>query len=87
MLELRIVGVKPFVSVFYKNTTAEPTAMYIPNCGTLCPLEKLYDLYAPLLPQNWESECQMSMLSMSYVEVDIESTFGEYIHLKYVFIL
>ncbi|XP_059611252.1 prostatic acid phosphatase isoform X2 [Phlebotomus argentipes] len=73
MLELRLFDGKPFVSVFYKNTTAEPEAMDIPRCGKSCPLEKMFLLYADLLPDDWESECKLPLMTMSYEEVDLSS--------------
>lgn len=58
MLELREYNNEAFVSVFYKNTTAEPQLMQIPECGVSCPLKKMYELYEDVLPKNWESECE-----------------------------
>jgi lysosomal acid phosphatase len=78
MIELRQIQKKPYISIFYKNTTDEPVAMYIPNCGPLCPLEKMYDLYEAVLPKNLEQECQLSLLSMPYVDVDFDSTLSKY---------
>ncbi|XP_063704705.1 prostatic acid phosphatase [Culicoides brevitarsis] len=57
MLELREYQNEAFVSVFYKNTSAEPQLMDLPGCGVACPLEKMYKLYADVLPENWEAEC------------------------------
>lgn len=32
--------------------------MTIPHCGTLCPLERMFELYADMLPTGtWEEEC------------------------------
>uniref|UniRef100_U5EX31 acid phosphatase n=1 Tax=Corethrella appendiculata TaxID=1370023 RepID=U5EX31_9DIPT len=76
LVELRVINKEPFVSIFYKNTTAEPIAMNIPNCGQLCPLDEMFKIYEPVLPVNWESECRLSMLQMSYVDVEIKSTIG-----------
>lgn len=72
MMELRMVNSKPTVSVFYKNTTAEPQAMNIPKCGTACPLDKMFKLYANVLPTDWEAECKMSMLSMTYEDANLQ---------------
>lgn len=58
MLELRDYNNEHYVSVFYKNTTAEPQLMEIPGCGVSCPLKKMYELYQDVLPENWEAECE-----------------------------
>jgi lysosomal acid phosphatase len=77
MIELHLIDQRPYISVFYKNTSAEPEAMYIPNCGQRCPLDKMFELYEAVLPVDWEQECQLSMLSMPYVDVDFDATLGE----------
>ncbi|XP_055615483.1 testicular acid phosphatase homolog [Toxorhynchites rutilus septentrionalis] len=60
MVELRSAADgKPFVSVYYRDSEAEPEAMSIPNCGTRCPLEKFGELYKHLIPDNWEKECEL----------------------------
>lgn len=63
-----------YVSVFYKNTSAEPEPMNIPNCGMRCPLSQTFKVYEDILPENWERECQVSFLSLTYVEADIRSS-------------
>ncbi|XP_058129225.1 prostatic acid phosphatase [Anopheles ziemanni] len=66
---------EPYVQVFYKNTTADvPFSLPIPGCGERCPLAKMFEIYDEIIPKDWESECQLSMLSMSYVEADLNST-------------
>uniref|UniRef100_A0A1B0CSJ6 Uncharacterized protein n=1 Tax=Lutzomyia longipalpis TaxID=7200 RepID=A0A1B0CSJ6_LUTLO len=68
MLEMRLIDEKPYISVFYKNTTAEPEAMNIPRCGPSCPLDKMFTLYKDLLPTDWEAECKLPLMTMSYEE-------------------
>lgn len=63
-----------YVSVYYKNTTAEPLLLPIPGCGKYCPLSKVFQVYADILPDSWERECQVSFLSLTYVEADMSST-------------
>uniref|UniRef100_A0A336M3V2 acid phosphatase n=1 Tax=Culicoides sonorensis TaxID=179676 RepID=A0A336M3V2_CULSO len=58
MMELREFNKTTYVSVFYKNTTAEPQAMNIPNCGVSCPLQKMCELYDDVIPAQWEIECE-----------------------------
>lgn len=76
MLELRksTSGDEPYVSVYYKNTTEEPEPMSIPNCGKRCPLSKMFTVYRDILPENWQRECEVSILSLTYVEADMNSS-------------
>lgn len=75
MIELRLVNDKPYIQVFYKNTTDEnPPAMHIPNCGQLCALEDMYKTYEDVLPTNdHTTECRISMMTMTYEEADFGS--------------
>lgn len=52
---------KPYISVFYRNSSQEPSALSIPNCGVACPLDRMFDLHADILPRNWQEECEMIM--------------------------
>lgn len=76
MLELRISEEKPYISVFYKNSTDEPNPLEIPGCGISCPLDKMYELYKDILPEDWKSECKLSMLSMTYEEANLGNAMG-----------
>ncbi|EDW58375.1 prostatic acid phosphatase isoform X1 [Drosophila virilis] len=77
MFELRVDdNNRPLVSVFYKNTTAEPLPMYIPGCGVSCPLSKMYALYEDVLPENWTDECKRSTLTMTYEEANLGAATG-----------
>lgn len=57
LLELREFQNKPYVSVFYKNSTAEPTLFEIPGCGVACPLSQMFEIYKDVIPGDWDSEC------------------------------
>lgn len=72
MFELRIIKKQPFMSILYKNTTETPKPMYIPGCGTSCPLSKMFEVYAAVIPEDWDVECKMSMLSMTYDEANLQ---------------
>uniref|UniRef100_A0A1L8DYR1 acid phosphatase n=2 Tax=Nyssomyia neivai TaxID=330878 RepID=A0A1L8DYR1_9DIPT len=74
MLEMRLIDEKPYISVFYKNTTAEPEPMNIPRCGKSCPLDKMFSLYNDALPTDWEDECKLPLMTMSYEEMEISSS-------------
>jgi lysosomal acid phosphatase len=63
LFELREISGKHFVQVFYKNST-EPRLLDLPNCGTLCPLEKMFEVYKDVIPGSWEEECRLSILQM-----------------------
>uniref|UniRef100_A0A182HT87 acid phosphatase n=1 Tax=Anopheles arabiensis TaxID=7173 RepID=A0A182HT87_ANOAR len=75
LLELRqpANGGQAYVELFYKNTTGEPYRLVVPGCDARCPLERMFEIYDNILPQDWEAECQLSLLSMSYVEADLNS--------------
>lgn len=77
MLELRLRNNVPYVSILYKNTTSEPTVMTIKNCGTMCPLDTMFSIYDDVLPKNWESECRLSVMTMTYEDVDIQPTLSK----------
>uniref|UniRef100_A0A1I8NCK5 acid phosphatase n=1 Tax=Musca domestica TaxID=7370 RepID=A0A1I8NCK5_MUSDO len=77
LLEMRLNDKnEPFISIFYKNSTAEPQPMLIPDCGIECPLNKLFNIYSDILPQDWDSECKLSTLMMTYEEANIGTAMG-----------
>ncbi|XP_023293172.2 prostatic acid phosphatase isoform X1 [Lucilia cuprina] len=77
MLELRLdEKLQPYVSIFYKNTTAEPEPLYIPDCGVACPLNQMFNIYSDILPKDWESECKLSTLMMTYEEANVGTAMG-----------
>lgn len=67
----------PMVQIFYKNTTEDPRAMYIPNCGISCPLEKLYRIYNDIIPGNFDEECRLSILTMTYEDAEMNASLGK----------
>ncbi|XP_073817292.1 acid phosphatase 1 isoform X3 [Musca autumnalis] len=77
LLEMRLNDKnEPYISIFYKNTTADPEPMLIPDCGIECPLNKLFNIYSDILPQDWDSECKLSTLMMTYEEANIGTAMG-----------
>lgn len=54
---------KYYVQAYYKNST-EPMLLDLPNCGTLCPLDQMFEVYKDILPVDWEQECALSILQM-----------------------
>lgn len=75
-MELRLQNNQEMVQVFYKNTTDTPAPLYIPNCGTSCPLHLMYSLYNDVLPGDFDDECRLSLLSMTYEEAELSSAMG-----------
>lgn len=83
MIELRILNKIPFVSVFYKNTTEEPKLMFIPDCGTMCPLDVMIKLYKDVLPDDWINECRMPKLMLKGYAIDDSKTKPYHLWCKY----
>uniref|UniRef100_A0A034VI38 acid phosphatase n=1 Tax=Bactrocera dorsalis TaxID=27457 RepID=A0A034VI38_BACDO len=78
LFELRIDEQnQPFVSIFYKNNSAEPTLLSIPDCGVSCPLAKMHTIYNDILPVDWEKECRLSTMMMPYDEANIGLAMGK----------
>lgn len=77
LLELRMKNEVPMVQIFYKNSTDDPRAMYIPNCGITCPLEKLYQIYNAIIPGDFGDECRLSILTMTYEDAEINASMGK----------
>lgn len=78
LLELRQpkTGGEPYVSVYYKNSSADPILLDIPDCDQRCPLGLMFKVYEDILPENWKRECQVSFLSLTYVEADVGTSGG-----------
>lgn len=51
--------------------------MHIPNCGISCPLEKLYQIYDAIIPGQFEEECRLSILTMTYEDAEISGSMGK----------
>lgn len=61
MFEVRKLKNDYVLQIFYRNTTTEtPKALNIPNCGCMCPLSKMFELYDDVLPDgDFETECRL----------------------------
>lgn len=59
--ELYKTNASYYVQIFYKNSIdTNIPALTIPNCGTKCPLDKLYKLYEDILPtRSFNEECKL----------------------------
>lgn len=73
MFELRKLDKEYRVQVFYKNSTGEPQPLDLPGCGTSCALDKMFEVYKPVLPVDWEKECSLSLLQMPLM-VDVDDS-------------
>uniref|UniRef100_A0A0K8SQ83 acid phosphatase n=1 Tax=Lygus hesperus TaxID=30085 RepID=A0A0K8SQ83_LYGHE len=60
LIELRMPfdSSEPVVSMWYKNSTKEPFLLEMPDCGSCCPLAQMERRLKPVIPENWEKECQ-----------------------------
>lgn len=67
-----------YIQLFYKNSTDENLVpLNIPTCGQKCSLERFRKVYESIIPVNsFEKECQLSMLSMTYEEIDFHGVDG-----------
>lgn len=62
IVELRNYQNEAYVQLYYKNSEMTPEPINIPQCGTACPLSKMYELYAEILPQNdFPTECNIGV--------------------------
>lgn len=49
----------------------------IPSCGKKCSIENFRKIYEKIIPVNgFEKECKVSMLSMTYEEIDFHGFDG-----------
>ncbi|CAD6992511.1 unnamed protein product [Ceratitis capitata] len=72
LFELRVdENNQAYISIFYKNNSPEAKLLNIPDCGVACPLEQMYKLYMDILPVNWEQECKLTTMMMTYDEANI----------------
>lgn len=63
LFELRIQNDKPFVQIFYRNTTETPVPLMIPGCGKSCALEKMFEIFQDVMPKfDFETECAHSAI-------------------------
>lgn len=48
--------------------------MEIPHCGKKCDLDKFYDLYRDIIPEDFESECKRGGRTQEIAEdVEVEN--------------
>ncbi|CAB3378604.1 Hypothetical predicted protein [Cloeon dipterum] len=61
LLELhKLPPEKYFVTILYKNETdREPFKLSLPGCAFRCPLDDFVKLTSPMIPEDWNAECQL----------------------------
>ncbi|XP_005406895.1 PREDICTED: prostatic acid phosphatase isoform X1 [Chinchilla lanigera] len=61
LMELYLEKSEYFVEMYYRNETwHEPHPLTLPGCTHSCPLEKFHELVAPVIPQDWSTECMIT---------------------------
>ncbi|XP_036705446.1 prostatic acid phosphatase isoform X2 [Balaenoptera musculus] len=61
LMELYFEKGEYFIEMYYRNETQhEPHSLTLPGCTPSCPLTKFAELVAPVIPQDWSTECAMS---------------------------
>lgn len=59
-MELRYYQNDYYIQLYYKNSAKTPEPINIPQCGSACPLSKMYQLYAEILPKkDFDTECNI----------------------------
>lgn len=60
-----------YIQLFYRKDGEEhPSAMEIRGCGKKCDLDKFYDLYRDIIPDDFESECKRGGRTQEFDETD-----------------
>uniref|UniRef100_A0A8C0MB16 acid phosphatase n=2 Tax=Canis lupus TaxID=9612 RepID=A0A8C0MB16_CANLF len=58
IMELYLEKGEYFVEMYYRNETQhEPYPLTLPGCTPSCPLTEFAELVAPVIPQDWSTEC------------------------------
>uniref|UniRef100_A0A2K5DU56 acid phosphatase n=1 Tax=Aotus nancymaae TaxID=37293 RepID=A0A2K5DU56_AOTNA len=61
LMELYFEKGEYFVEMYYRNETQhEPYPLILPGCSPSCPLERFAELVAPVIPQDWSTECMIT---------------------------
>lgn len=60
-----------YIQIFYRTKGEDyPSALDIPKCGKKCDLDKFYDLYRDIIPDDFESECGVGKRKKEFLEAD-----------------
>ena len=89
LFELYKTSDKFYIQLFYKNTTNENLSpLNIPSCGVKCSLADFRRIYASIIPTDtFEKECEVSLMSMTYTDVEFRGLDGSWIALILLFLI
>lgn len=49
-----------YIQLYYRTANEEnPPSLNIPGCGEKCSLDQLYDIYKDIIPEDFDSECDL----------------------------
>lgn len=79
LFELHQINGTFHVELYYKQERGEDKvplqALFIPNCGQKCPLNKFYEIYDDIIPtEDFDTECRLP--SASPLQRNIKSGSG-----------
>lgn len=76
LIELYKVKSDFTIKMFYRNSTVEDLSpLNIPGCGTNCPLNKIFQIYKDILPEeDFNTECKVPVLTMTYEEANLNGS-------------
>ncbi|XP_058806641.1 prostatic acid phosphatase-like [Phymastichus coffea] len=67
LIELRLNNQNNYVvTIFYKNSTGEPTLLTLPGCLGACPLNQFIKLTKDVIPDNWDRECLLAFENYNF---------------------
>uniref|UniRef100_A0A1B6BZM2 acid phosphatase n=1 Tax=Clastoptera arizonana TaxID=38151 RepID=A0A1B6BZM2_9HEMI len=59
LIELRRKNDEHFVTILYRNNSEHDAQLLtLPNCAPACPLDNFTKIATPLIPSDWDLECQ-----------------------------
>lgn len=52
-----------YLQISYRNNTnaANARLLNVPGCGLTCTFEQFHDSITPIIPENWENECEAGL--------------------------
>ncbi|XP_054585715.1 prostatic acid phosphatase isoform X3 [Eptesicus fuscus] len=80
LMELYLEKGDYFVEMYYRNETHhEPYPLTLPGCTPSCPLTKFAELVAPVIPQDWSTECRITSKHEGSLQCLEPGTFNQYL--------
>ncbi|XP_031634018.1 prostatic acid phosphatase-like [Contarinia nasturtii] len=83
LFELYKKGDSYYIEIFYKNSTNENLSpLNMPTCGVRCSIRDFRRIYETVIPtESFEKECEVSLLSLTYEEVEYRGLDGSWLAL------